>query len=249
MDDSFRFEKDQVEKAQQEAAQRLQLESRLAQAKPATTDKSTEQLQLLEDKSLRQFKAELPEAAAKAEQVSAEAHLCKTTQPLWQLERDSPAYRARVEQFRKDFAGKPGVGDIVEHALGDNFIYRTGAAHQIDVAYKIGPDRVRCFEDPIALGDKHAVDIVTTDSVAIECKAATGEAISGSSVYKGIRQGEIYLDSDKYRAAIVVCPDDTLREAGQKAVLGREFHSEVRVCQLGDLEKALRQADQLKLRA
>ena len=107
------------------------------------------------------------------------------------------------------------------------------------VANKLGPGRVACFEGGMPVGDKHTEDIVITDGVAIECKAATGEAISSGSIYKGIHQGELYLDTDKYQAAIVVCPDGTLRGTGQETAWGRERYSDVRVCELSDLKRAI----------
>lgn len=169
--------------------------------------------------------------------------------PLWQLERISPEdYRTRVEQFGRDFAGKPGVDRVVANALGDNALMRNGVAHQIDVANKLGLERVAGFEQPLAAGDKHAVDIVTTDGIAIECKAATGEAISGATVSKGVEQGNLYLESGNYKAAIVVCTDGTLQQVGQQVVADTMFDTNVRVCELRDLDRALAQADQLKLR-
>lgn len=246
----YRPEKDLAEKAQQEAAQQLQSEFRLAQARPAETGESTGQLSLLEDKALRKLQAELPETSVGSEAVQAEAHLRKVTQPLWKVEGElgynSPEYRARVEQFQRDFAGKSGVVEVARDALdGNNAIYRSSAAHQIDVACRLGRERVECFEDPIAVGDKHAVDIVTTDHLAIKCKAATGEAISSGSIYKGIHQGELYLDSDKYQAAVVVRPDGTLKGAGQETAWGRELYSDVQVCEISDLQKT---AEQVRMR-
>jgi hypothetical protein len=222
------------------------LERRLARSEaPAEADG---QLSLLEENTLRRLKAEMPEV-----QANAEAHVQEKTNALYGLASasgnplESRAYRARVDQFLEDFAGKPGSKEVADHALGDHGTYRTGAAHQIDVACRLGPDRVQSFEASLGPGDRHAVDIVTTDGFAIECKAATGDAISATSIYKGVRQGEIYLDNHKYKGTVVVCPDGNLQEAGQRAARGRDLFSDVRVCELDDLERVLQEASQRKL--
>lgn len=242
MEHPYRPERDEVETAQRQASEQGQVETRLARAEPAVANESSTQLSLFGDRAVLRDNAESPGQ-------SAESRLAEASQPtvresLWNMQReqgyDVSEYRARVERFQKDFAGKPGAEDVAGHALDENnAIYRSGAAHQIDVAYELGPEKVVCFEASFAMGDKHAVDIVTTDGVAIECKAAIGEAISSGSIYKGIRQGELYLDSGQFDSAVVVCPDGTLAGAGQDAAWAREPFSDVQVCELSDLRRAM----------
>ena len=145
--------------------------------------------------------------------------------------------------FAECYDRREDVEQVLDHALGSNFIYRIGARHQMEtalkVAEKLGPSAV-AFEVPVA--GKHAVDVevhVSGDRrVAIECKAALSAQISSGSVYKGISQGEIYLEAG-YDAAIVVCPDGTLSGDALQASENRAQFSEVVTCELHELPAVL----------
>jgi len=237
---------------QQRAEMRRALEKKVVEAKPASGGVAFKPEPASENEKLelatgdRTFSQKVEAEHTVKQRI---AHGDKPSDPY-----APEAIKPKAEQFIHDFGDKPGAAHVAKDARQGTILKRVGAAHHMDVGQELGPDEVKCFEDPFtpeSTSKKNSVDIVTNNNVAIECKNVLGDRANPSSVSVWTRQAERRLEPNaegkSYKGVAVVVPDGKL--TGEVARSARRYEAQqpkVRICEKGQLQQVLTELRQVK---
>jgi len=160
-------------------------------------------------------------------------------------------YVEKVTNFSQRFSNIPGVQEVVNTAMHEDWKIRSGGAFQIKAAEAIGPEQIRAFEERHRLSDKSVqrVDIATKKDVAVECKSFTFQTPRIWDVQAWVGQAVNRLRADikghRYHSVLIVIPDGKNIEQIQAVlhqatrVQAREFSGKIELTQLKDVLTAL----------
>ena len=237
---------------QQQAELQRELERKVSEAKPASGDVAFKPEPASENEKLKLTTGD----RTFPQKVEAE-HAVKQRMAYGDGLSDSyapEAMKLETEQFIHDFGDKLGTAHVAKDARQGTWLKRVGAAHHMDVAQELGPDEVKCFEDPFtpeSTGKQNQVDIVTNDDIAVECKNVVSDQASPSSVSQWSRQAERRLEPNSegksYKGVAVVVPDGKL--IGEVARAARRYEAQqpkVHICEKSQLQQVLAELRQVK---